>query len=893
MEPARPSPDEVLERVKVEEDRARQGRLKVFFGASPGVGKTFAMLQAARLKKQAGVDVVAGYVETHGRLETDALLEGLESLPRRTLEYRGRALTEFDLDAALARRPELILVDELAHTNVPGARHAKRWKDVEELLHAGIDVFTTLNVQHLDSLNDVVAQVTGVHVRETIPDSVVETADEIELVDLPIKGLLQRLEEGKVYVPDQAQRAMGNFFRPGNLIALRELALRKTAECVDAQMRDYRREHAIGATWPVSERLMVSIGSSPFSAQLVRAARRMAERLGAEWIVAFVETPGFAQRSAGRTGAGSGFPAAGRTARGRDRDTLRFPAGRRAPSLRPVAERFPHRPRKNHESAVEASAARLHRGRAHRKKRGHRDLHASRRRRGSASRRSRPGRAEPSPAQRMGHCGRHRRTIHHRRPDPAPLPRAHESGMVYLLGLVAVAMRCSRRPAVLASILSVAAFDFFCVPPYYTFAVSDYEYVVTFAVMLVVALVISTLTVRIRMQAAHAVDREARTEALYRLSSRLAAETRVFEAARAAAALAEEVFGARVVMFLPEDGQLSFRRRTSDQLPVPPSEEAIAQWVFDHGQKAGLRTDTLPGATALYLPLRGARETFGVLAVLPDPENRIFAPEQQHLLEVFAGQTALAIERTMSQRSAEETRVHMQTEQMRSSLLSAMSHDLRTPLASITGAASTLRSQGDRLPLETKQELLESISEEADRLSRLVGNLLDMTRFESGGVELRRDLYPLEEIVGTVLQRMEPQLEGRAVSTDLAENLPMVFVDDVLLGQVLWNLLENAAKYTPPGSPLEFAAFEQEGAVIIEVRDRGPGVPPGEEERIFEKFYRGQSANVRKRPRRRTRPSHLPRHRRGASRDHSSPCARRRRRHISDQPSVGIKMASA
>ena len=424
--------------------------------------------------------------------------------------------------------------------------------------------------------------------------------------------------------------------------------------------------------------------------------------------------------------------------------------------------------------------------------------------------------------------------------------------MFYLGGVVVVAMRCSRWVSVTASFLSVAAFDFFCVPPYLTLAVSDYQYVFTFAGMLVVALVISTQTARLRDHAAHAAVREARTEALYRLSSKLAGETRVFEAARSAATLAEEVFGARVVIFLPEDGKLSFRRRTSDLLPVPPSEESIAQWVFDHGHKAGLRTnvptDAHSDATALYIPLRGARETFGVMAVLPDPQNRIFVPEQQQLLEVFAGQTALAIERTLSQRSAEETRVNMQTEQMRSSLLSAMSHDLRTPLASITGAASTLRSQGDRLPLETKQELLESISDEAERLSRLVGNLLDMTRFESGGVELRRDLYPLEEIVGTVLQRMERQIEGRAVSTDLAENLPMVFVDDVLLGQVLWNLLENAAKYTPPGSPLEIAAFEQErdkgDAVIIEVRDRGPGIPPGEEERIFEKFYRGKSDNV-------------------------------------------------
>jgi len=413
--------------------------------------------------------------------------------------------------------------------------------------------------------------------------------------------------------------------------------------------------------------------------------------------------------------------------------------------------------------------------------------------------------------------------------------------MIYLGGVVAVAMRCSRRLSVAASFLSVAAFDFFCVPPYLTFAVSDYQYVFTFAGMLAVALVISTQTGRLRDHAAQAAVREARTEALYRLSSRLAGETRVFEAARSAASLAAEVFAARVVVFLPEDGRISFRRRTSDPLPVPPSEESIAQWVFDHGHKAGLRADAHPDATALYIPLRGARETFGVLAVLPDSQNRIFAPEQQQLLEVFASQTALAIERTLSQRAAEETRVHMQTEQMRSSLLSAVSHDLRTPLASITGAASTLRSQHGRLPLATQQELLDSISDEAERLGRLVGNLLDMTRFESGPVELRRDLYPLEEIVGTALQRMEPQLQGRTVLTDLAENLPLVFVDDVLIGQVLWNLLENAAKYTPPGSPLDLVAFEEQGAVIIEVRDRGPGILPGEEERIFEKFYRGSS----------------------------------------------------
>ena len=412
--------------------------------------------------------------------------------------------------------------------------------------------------------------------------------------------------------------------------------------------------------------------------------------------------------------------------------------------------------------------------------------------------------------------------------------------MVYLLAVVAAATRCSRRVSVATSLLGVAAFDFFCVPPYLTFRVNDYEYLITFAGMLVVALVISTQTARIRKQAAHAADREARTETLYRLSRSLAGQTRVFEMARTAAECAEEVFRAPVVIFLPDDGKITFRRRTSDHLPVPKAEETVAQWVFDQGSKAGKGMENRPEATALYLPLRGARKTVGVMGVLPGDDARIFVPEQLQLLDVFANQTALAIERTLSQHAAEETRVQMQTEQMRSSLLSAISHDLRTPLASITGATSTLRSQSERLPPETRQELLDSISEEAERLSRLVGNLLEMTRFESGSVELRRDYYPLEEIVGAALQRMQSKLKGRQLRTHLPDSLPMVHVDDVLLGQVVLNLLENAVKYSPAETPVEVAAEAGDGAVVLEVRDRGPGFAPGEEQRVFEKFYRGK-----------------------------------------------------
>jgi two-component system, OmpR family, sensor histidine kinase KdpD len=417
--------------------------------------------------------------------------------------------------------------------------------------------------------------------------------------------------------------------------------------------------------------------------------------------------------------------------------------------------------------------------------------------------------------------------------------------MVYLLGVVAVALWRGRRVSVVASFLSVAAFDFFCVPPYYTLRVHDYEYLLTFAAMLVVALVISTQTARVREQAAAAALGEARSQTLYHLSRRLAGQNRAFDMARIAADYASEVFQATAIIFLPEDGRITFAQRSCDQLPISRNEEPIAQEVFDRGEKAGRGTATHSTATALYLPLMGAREMVGVMAIVAAEKERKGAhADQPHLLELFAHQAATAIESAHSQYAAEAARVQMQTEQMRSSLLSAVSHDLRTPLASITGAASTLRSQGEKLEPETRQELLESIAEEAERMGRLVSNLLDMTRLESG-VELRRDLYPLEEIVGAALQRMEHQLARREVTTHLPDTLPMVSADDVLFGQLLVNLLENAAKYSPEGTPIEIDAESSAGAITLEVRDRGPGFAPNEEQRIFEKFYRGRSDGAR------------------------------------------------
>ncbi|MBE0656715.1 MAG: sensor histidine kinase KdpD [Bryobacteraceae bacterium] len=829
------------------EERSRnRGRLKVFFGSAPGVGKTYSMLQAARRCREAGAEVVVGIVETHGRAETSELLEGLEVLPRRTISHRGIQVEEFDLDAALARHPGLMLVDELAHTNAPGSRHSKRWQDVFELVDAGIDVCTTLNVQHLDSLNDVVAQVTGITVRETVPDSVFDQADEIELVDLPVEELRERMQQGKVYFAGQAQRAMENFFRPGNLIALREMALRRTADRVDAQMRTYRSHHAIQPTWPVAERLMVSIGPSPFSAKLIRAAKRLSDRLQAEWITVFVETPAYAEAAA--------------DVRERVLSSLRLAEqlGAEVVTLKGnnVTESLLQYARSRNVSKIVLGKQagplwrRLWRGSVLD------DLIGSS---GDIGVIAVSGEAE-GPASSIRAFAEPAGSGWHEYPLAAAVIALCTAVsialrsvlnpvnlvMFFLLGVAGIAMRSSLRVALAASFLSVAAFDFFCVPPYYTFAVSDYEYTVTFLVMLFVAVVISTRTVHIRMQAAHAAEREARTQALYRLTRELAGEPRWFEAARKATAVTRDVFASKIALCFPDDaGQVRFAKRTTDDLPMPRSEEGIAQWVFDHGQKAGHGMETLPGASAMYLPLRGAQRTVGVMAVVPAAGDVLASPEQQHLLELFASQTALAIERAQATAAAREAQLQMETEQMRSGLLSAVSHDLRTPLATITGAASSLLEQGSQMDAETRRGLTESIEQEAERLSRLVNNLLEMTRIESGAMKLKRDWYPIEEIVGAALHRLDKVLKDRPVSAVIPGDLPLISVDDVLIEQLLLNVLENAAKYTPPASTITIEARAAGGGIQMDVADSGPGFVPGEENLVWEKFYRGRQEGVR------------------------------------------------
>lgn len=833
----RPDPDALLAKVQADEAKQARGKLKIFFGMAPGVGKTYAMLEAGRKLAKEGVDVVVGYVEPHVRPDTQALVLGLDMLPRRELVYRGHKLFEFDLEAALERKPQLLLVDELAHSNVEGLTHAKRWQDVEQLLAAGIDVYTTLNVQHIESLNDVVAQVTTIPVRETVPDQVFEQADEIELVDIAPDDLLERMREGKVYLPQQAHRAIENFFRKGNLIALRELALRKTAERVSNQALDYRQENDVAKIWATSERLLVCVGPSPMSARLIRATRRMAAGLRAPWIALHVELDGaptlppadrerldqnlrLAEELGATVATASGVNFADTVvAYGQDHNITKLIVGK------PQRSRW----------------AELWRGSYvyHLIRRcGDIDVYVIS---GDET-----------------HIARHVRaaveTQHNLRPylDAAvavtictalgfilfPILAAANLVMVYLAFVVAISFAYGRGPSILASILSVAAFDFCFVPPYGTFTVTDTEYLVTFAVMLVTGLVISELAGRTRLQTERARERERRTAALLELSRELANLPTREAVAQAARRIVRAALDAEIWIVVPvADGRLLSADPAQDASP-PDRDEGVIKWVFEHRHAAGRGTDTLPGGEGVYLPLGGSGGIVGVIGARPLHETKRIEAAQMHLLEAFAWQIAGAIERCTLAIQAEQVRLQMETERLRSSLLSAVSHDLRTPLATITGAASLLVEGSEQIAAQARQDLAESILDEADRLHRLVANLLDLTRLEAGAIRVQRELQPIDEVIGVVLPRLERQLREHPVQTHLADDLPPVAIDGLLVQQVLINLLDNAAKFAPAGTPIDLSVRRNRDALEVEVADRGPGLPTGEEQRIFERFYR-------------------------------------------------------
>jgi two-component system sensor histidine kinase KdpD len=838
MAEQRPDPDALLKRVQEEEGRQARGKLKIFFGATAGVGKTYAMLSAAHEQKADGVDTVIGWVETHGRAETDALIKGLEVIPPRTIEYRGATLRDLDLDGALARRPALILVDELAHTNAPGSRHPKRWQDVQELLDAGINVYTTINVQHLESLNDVVAQITGVVMKETVPDSVVERADDMELIDLPPDDLLQRLREGKIYLPEQAERALQHFFRKGNLIALRELALRRTAECVDEKMQEYRRDHAVERTWPAGECIMVCVNLKPRGPHLVRAARRMTAGLHAKWIAVYVQTPrhlGLPQSERDqaintlRFAEDLGAETVTLSGANVSQELLGYARMRNVTKIivgKPVRARWK-------EWVFGSVVADLVRNS------GDIDIYVITGEAGEARPLARAALQRTSrwPAYGKGTAVVAACSALAWLMDP--FFGLANLIMVYLVGVVLVATRWGRGPSILASLLSVAAFDFLFVPPYLTFAVSDTQYLVTFAVMLGVALVISGLGARTRVQAEVARQRERRTAVLYAMSRDLATNRGVDTLANLAARHLRDVFDSQIAVYLVgPDGRLRLHMSEQFFFEFDPKDTGVADWVFEHGQRAGVGTDTLPGAGALYLPLIGSRGTIGVVAVRPSSPGGGLDLEQLHLLEALTSQMALALERAQLSEATQRARVEAETERMRSAILSSVSHDLRTPLATITGAASSLLDKGSSLPGSGRDELARSIYEEANRLERLVRNLLDMTRLEAGALQLHKQWHPLDEVVGAALNSLERRLGERKVEAAVPADLPLVHLDGELIRQVLINLVENALKFSPPQGVIELRASASGTSVLVEVADHGPGLPPGEEIRIFDKFYR-------------------------------------------------------
>lgn len=848
---ARPDPDRLLAAIEIDQQQSAHGKLLVFLGYAAGVGKTYAMLQAAQLRRSEGVDVVVGYVETHGRTDTDALLTGLEIIPRRLVAYREMSLSELDLDAVLARRPRLALVDELAHTNAPGSRHPKRYQDVEELLAAGIDVYTTLNIQHLESLNDIVAQITGVVVRETIPDSVIDQASEIRLVDLPPAELVQRLQEGKVYVPVQAQRAIEKFFRLGNLTALREISLRRAAERVDDQMRVYMDTRAIPGPWPAAERLLVCVSSSPLSERLIRSARRLADELNAEWFALNVETAASARLSAPQRDQlarnmllAETLGAKVSTLPGQSVVTTSLDFARSHNITKIIAGK-PLQPRWREllDGSVVDQLIR---------ESGPIDVYVV------SSATAQATALKPRTALEQGRGGRTwRRFIlsallvgiatllgHPLRPLLSPTNLV----MLYLAAVVVSAFYLGRGPAIFASFLSVLAFDLFFVPPIGTFVVGDTQYILTFIGLLVVGMIIATLTAQAREQAEAATSREIDTAVLYELSRDLASAFTKDDILRAVRRHVESAFSRDVVILLPSAGgpdQMQVAS-ASASLELPEDELAVADWVYRHGEPAGRNTDTLPAARLRYLPLKTARGILGVMGVVgPDvtvassgsnhPSH--LSPGQRRLMKAFASQTALALERASLAESARQAEVSQATEKLQTALLNSVSHELRTPLVSITGALSTLLADNGELDAPARRSLTENALAEAQRLNQLVGNLLDMTRLEAGALSIRLEPSDVQDVIGAALEQVGARLQDRELRVRVPSDLPLARLDFVPIVQVLVNLLDNALRYSPPGTPIDVNARTAGQNIEIEVADRGPGLPPEELEHIFDRFY--------------------------------------------------------
>jgi two-component system sensor histidine kinase KdpD len=841
----RPSPEALLETARREDSRA--GRLKIFVGAAPGVGKTYEMLQSAHARLRAGADVVVGVVETHGRAETEALLKGLEVLPRRRLTYKEQTLEEMDLDALIARRPQIALVDELAHTNAPGSRHPKRYLDVEELLSHGIDVYTAVNIQHIESLNDVVAQITHVRVRETVPDKVFDGADAIELIDLTPDDLIQRLKEGKVYVPKQAERALEHYFSPGNLTALRELALRRTAERVDEQLLTHMQANAIAGPWAASERILVCLSEDPRAAGLVRYTKRLADRLHAPWTAISIET----RRSLQFTD----------EQRDRLADTMRLAEALGAEALsipgvgRRIADDVIHFAHANNVTQIIIGKSsrswwfELTRGSV---------VHDLVRRAGNISVHviagDEQGVAKPAVQTAA------RQEAFNPRPymmallfvaiglAAAALIRPMFGGienvdLVFLTAVVVVAARFGLWPSLFASVAASLCYNFFFLPPVYTFTITDPTNVAAFFFFMLIAILVSNVAARVRSQADTAIGRVQTTESLYAFSRKLAGTATLDDVLWATAYQTALMLKVRVVLLLPEEGVLTVKSGYPPEDELDQADLAAAHWAWSNDRPAGRGSDTLPGAKRLFLPMRTGRGAIGVIGIDDDRTGPLLTPDQRRLLDALVDQGALAIERVLLVEDMDRVKRTVESDRLRGALLTSISHDLKTPLASVLGAASTLRDLGAGLTDAQKHELLATVIDESERLNRFIANLLDMTKLESGAIVPNAARHDVGEIVGSALRRADKILVHHKVSLQLGADLPMLELDAVLFEQVLFNLLDNAAKYAPSGTTISIRGARDRDSVLLQIMDEGKGIPLEELESVFDKFYRVQKGD--------------------------------------------------
>lgn len=841
QEARRPTPEALLEQAALE----GRGKLKIFLGAAPGVGKTYEMLSSGAQRKSEGVDVAIGIVETHGRVETERLTLALETLPRAHIHYKGRILDEMDIDSVLARRPALVLVDELAHTNAPGSRHPKRYQDVEELLAAGIDVYTTLNVQHVESLNDVVAQITRIRVRETVPDSIIDRADEIEVVDITPQELIQRLHEGKVYVRDAAQRALKHYFSTGNLTALRELALRRTAQRVDEQMLSYMRAHAITGPWPTDERLLVCIDGSENAAGLIRYARRAADRLKTSWAVLHVEaTSGDQPTETERAHIAEAYHLA--TSLGGETVTL---TGENAADAildyardanvtqivvgRPKSVRLPNFWRRSTVKNLIAKANDI--GVHVIPVTGKREKPQIITRRTDEAFELYPYLVSTAAVAAALGIGRLILLF-------VPLPNI---SLVFLAAILFSAVNFGLWPSLYASLLSTLVYNFFFLPPLYTFTIVDPANILALVFFTIVAILTSNLTARTRRQVIVAQSQVRTTADLNAFSRKLAGISDLDDLLWAAAFQIASMLKLRVVFLFPAENHMVLAAAYPPDDVADEADLAAARWAFDHQRAAGRASDTLPGARRLFLPLKTTAGAFAVVGLDREAPGPLFTAEDRRLLDALLDQIAVSIDRIQLAEDVDNARVLSETERLRSTLLTSISHDLRTPLASIIGAVTSLKTYFDRFDAAQRNDLISTIEDEAERLNRFVGNLLDITRLESGALNIRLTEVDIAELVETALRRAGRMLSGHKVQVNVLKELPPVSADPVLLEQVLFNLLDNAAKYSAPGGTIRLEAQAGSGDIWISVTDEGEGIPADELEAIFDKFRRSGSGDNR------------------------------------------------